>query len=80
MVINYLMVTSASRELAPCCRALLNDIMVFSGASCSKEGYSQSLKLCKKQGDNKIHAFLVTLMIYYTIVISVHYLSVLLLH
>lgn len=30
------MVTSASREPAPCCRALLKDIMVFSGASYSK--------------------------------------------
>lgn len=31
--INNLMVMSASRELAPCCRALLKDIMVFSGAN-----------------------------------------------
>lgn len=37
-VINEnLMVTSASRELAPCCRALLKDTKVFSGASCSRE-------------------------------------------
>jgi hypothetical protein len=38
------MVTSACRELTPCCRALLKDTMVFSGASWRqhthvKEGY-----------------------------------------
>jgi len=32
-VVNNLIVTSASRELAPYCRALLKDTMVFSGAS-----------------------------------------------
>lgn len=34
-MVGYLMETSASRELTPCCRALLKDIRVFSGASYS---------------------------------------------
>ena len=34
-MVGYLTETSASRELTPCCRALLKDIRVFSGASYS---------------------------------------------
>lgn len=30
---SYLMVTSASKPLTLCCKALLKDMMVFSGAS-----------------------------------------------